>query len=295
MSLIYQNSFFASYQSSDGSGHCIIDLKEIFRCPQERSRFELKWQSFWPSDSANEHILFCSSDTLYYSTKSVIPPHNSSKPPLLLLFGNPAPHSVKAGVMFLSEGVQREHRIWRFLSEAQILSFDTHDSTEVPTPVERIKRLYSADYHSPFRIGMASFLSFPSTASDPAWSGVAGVKRLFGSKAFTMLCCAEAERLQILLKKFMPRRGIVVAFQKDAYDSLRSANTPAYSLLSCLSGALVGTIKENPGIFLGAVPPTRLIMSTQAKKAFVQIVKEGHDSIRSASAVINEKLENDSA
>lgn len=279
MHLIYKNSFFSYYLGSNGQDRCTIDLTTLFPSQQGRDFFESRWELFLNSDPVNAHILSRSANILEYLTESVIPPLQSSKPCMLLLFGNPAPHSVKDGVMFSSEGNGREHRIWRFLDQTGILSFGNKHADEKPNGPCRMKRLLNTDYESPFQLAFASFISLPSTASDPLWAGVAGIKKLLGSKAFAVLCNAEFQRLRILLRRFMPNEGIVVAFQKDAFSSLRSEDTPPYSLQSCFSGTLTGSLKQSPNIFLGAVPPTRLMLSSKAKAAFIKVTKEGVRSI----------------
>ena len=279
MHLIYRNNFFTYYQGRNGQDRCILDLNKLFQSNGDRVLFESRWQSFLNSDSDNTHILFRSSDILEYLTESIIPLFCGSKPRLLLLFGNPAPHSVKAGAMFSSEGAQREHRLWRFLAQTGVLSFEHRSPDETFDPAWRVRRLLSTDYDSPFQIAMSSFISFPSAASHPRWSGVAGVKRLFGARAFNTLCNSEFDHLRIVLKDLMPEKGMVVVFQKDAFETLRSTDTPRYSIRSCFSGALIGSIKENPNIFLGSVAPTRLMLSRRAKLTFVKVIKEGLDSI----------------
>lgn len=282
MDLIYKDSVFSYYQGRDGKDRGIIQLDNLFRSNQDRTLFESKWQSFLSSDSANAHVLSRSANALVYRTESIIPSFCGSKPSLLLLFGNPAPHSVKAGVMFSSERTNREHRIWRFLAETGVLSFNDRSSSETCSAEGRVRQLLTTGYDSPFQIAMASFVSFPSTASNSRWSGVAGIKSLLGARAFKVLCDSEFGRLRIVLRRLMPEKGIVVAFQKDAFSSLRSTHTPVYSLRSSLSGSLIGSIRENPNIFLGAAPPTRLILSSQAKSAFIKIAQEGLKWVASA-------------
>lgn len=274
MTPTYKDSILSYYQVCAGRDRCVIDLKNLFQSQPERALFETRWESFLNSDAANREILSRTENDLEYMTESIVPLVNDSKPSLMLLFGNPAPHSVRAGAMFSSEGSQREHRIWSFLADAGVLSFQQPHGARDYDITWRVKRLFSLEYESPFQVALTSFISLPSSASDPRWSGVAGVKKLFGAKAFAVLCDSEFNRLRVSLKKFMPINGIVVAFQKDAFNALRSAATLPYSLGACLAGSLIGSIKESPNIFLGAVPPTRLIRTSQARQAFLKVNKE---------------------
>lgn len=278
MNLLYKDFFFSYYKGSEGRDRCVINLNKLYQSQRDRSLFESKWQSFLDSDADNTDILSRTTHIIEYFTTSIIPSFVRSKPRLFLLFGNPVPHSVNIGAMFSAKVIGHEHRIWRFLSETGVLEFSDRATIIPSDPTWRVRSLLTKNYKSPFEIAMASFITFPSVATHPKWAGVAGVKRLFGAKAFDMLCDSEFERLQKIFKSFFPEKGIVVAFQKDAFTTLRSSDTPAYSLRSCFSGLLIGSVKENPNIFLGAAPPTRLIQSLKAKKGFTKIVKEGLNS-----------------
>lgn len=68
------------------------------------------------------------------------------------------------------------------------------------------------------------------------------------------------ERQSILkaAKDFLTPKGKVVAFQKDAWEGLRSDDDPEYSIDRAKSGELRGKLKEMPDVFLYGVPPTRL-------------------------------------
>ena len=96
----------------------------------------------------------------------------------------------------------------------------------------------------------------PSCASCE-WSGVAGIVRLLGRKAFSKL--AENERYRILksVEKFMPEGGTIVAFQKEAWNYLKSQSDPDYRLEDVKIKGLVGLVDKNKKINLLCVPPTR--------------------------------------
>jgi len=68
----------------------------------------------------------------------------------------------------------------------------------------------------------------PSGASDE-WSGVAGIRKLIGSKAFLRLEEEERDRVMSRIHSFIPNKGIVVTFQKNCWESLKSDTDPVYS------------------------------------------------------------------
>ena len=114
------------------------------------------------------------------------------------------------------------------------------------------------DYVSAFRIGLCVFISMPSAAGGP-WSGVAGIRKLLGSKAMSRLESAERQRIIRSARKFLDPGGVAVAFQRNAWEGLRSENDPPYSIDLAKSGKLKGSLAGMANVPLFGVPPTRLI------------------------------------
>jgi hypothetical protein len=72
----------------------------------ERDRFESRWSDFLKSDDNNDYLFILQKDSLIYRTEQLVPKKKDKRPPLLLIFGNPASHSVKAGMFaFTEQGV----------------------------------------------------------------------------------------------------------------------------------------------------------------------------------------------
>ncbi|HSO18289.1 MAG TPA: hypothetical protein VLT88_02460 [Desulfosarcina sp.] len=59
-------------------------------------------------------------------------------------------------------------------------------------------------------------------------------------------------------KTFVKDGGAVIAFQKDAWETLRCERSAEYSIEKAKSHELIGRLKEAPEIPLYGVPPTRL-------------------------------------
>lgn len=255
-----------------------INLSEIYPDLSEREKFALRWKEFYNSDVNNHGILWKNGNILQYLSGTLVPTKKDNRPPLLLLFGNPAPHSVKAKMFFSSETNGREHRIWKVFREIGLLRLDTieqqlgKDKSNVNTM--RKFKLINLEYSSPFRVAIANFYSMPSTASAYPWAGVAGIKRLFGSKALQTITDFERKRIGKLINTFLKNKGIILAFQKDAYDNIKLPNTQTYSLQLAFHGALQSRSVFNPYIKLIGVPPTRLLYSHQTK-ALLQCVVNG--------------------
>lgn len=238
---------------------CSLNLTTLLPTNDERDRFEGKWPAFLDSDPWNRHVYELDGDFLHYKTEQLIPVKRDLRPPLMLIFGNPAPHSVEAGMFFAFQDNGKENRFWRnLLRPAGILDIVVEDGPPEALNQRRMKRMLELDYASPFRIGLCVFISMPSAAGGP-WSGVAGIRKLLGSKAMCRLEGAERERIIRYAKRFLEPGGAAVAFQKNAWEGLRSEGDPPYAIDLAKRGKLIGSLAGMRDVPLFGVPPTRLL------------------------------------
>ncbi len=239
---------------------CEIDLKKLLPALKERDEFNKDWNGFLESDPCNKEIFEIKGDLLKYQSEQLIPSKSSDRPPLLLILGNPASHSVKAGMFFALEKNKREHRFWKgILENAGVLKLNQsgNNGTVEEINKHRKNQLLNLDYESPFRIGLCVYISMPSGSSGK-WSGIAGVQKLIGAKAMRRLEVEETRRVVECAKKFLRPNGIAVTFQKNAWNGLKSDGDVSYSIGDAKEGKLIGTLKGMPNILLLGVPPTRL-------------------------------------
>ena len=82
---------------------CEIDLRVLFEGKDERARFDGKWKEFIASDHDNKKIFRKRNNKLIYRSEQLIPTKKNKCPPLFLVFGNPATHSVEKGMFFSSK------------------------------------------------------------------------------------------------------------------------------------------------------------------------------------------------
>jgi len=238
---------------------CEIDLNQLLPSPKERDRFDKNWKSFLQSDPCNKKIFKRKGDRLKYQSEQLIPPKSDDRPPLLLVLGNPASHSVKAGMFFALEKNKREHRFWKgILEKAGVLKLNQSNNNASVEELNKHRKnqLLNLDYESPFRIGLCVYISMPSGASGK-WSGIAGVQKLIGAKAMRRLEVEETRRVVECAKKFLLPNGIGVTFQKNAWNGLKSDGDIPYSLENANKGNLIGTLKDMTNIPMLCVPPTR--------------------------------------
>jgi hypothetical protein len=253
-----------------------IRLTRLYADPRDRERFEDRWPRFLSSEAMLAQVVWrLEADQVCFLTESLLPTATDSRRPVLLIVGNPAPHSVLSGLPFSFEASHRQHRFWVALAAAGLLTFDESrvgGRSWSERNRERKDALYALRYDSPFRLGIAVYFSMPSPAAAAPWAGVAGLRRLFGTKALDMIARAEEERLAQAIRDFNGGAGAVIALQRDAYEGLRRHGDPAYSARSLRQNVMLeARCKFDPRIPLICGPPTRLIHSVAARTTLAQI------------------------
>ena len=214
---------------------CEIDLKNLLPTPKERDQFDKNWnneEKFLKSDPCNKEIFERKGNLLKYHSEQLIPTKSDDRTPLLLVLGNPASHSVKAGMFFALEKNKKEHRFWKgILENSGVLKLNQSNNKASVEEINKHRKnqLLNLDYKSPFRIGLCVFISMPSGSSGK-WSGVAGVQKLLGIRALRRLEVEETRRVVECAKKFLSPGGIAVAFQKNAWNALRSNANLKYKI-----------------------------------------------------------------
>lgn len=253
--------FMLSYRQTDPVRLlCEIDLTQLLPSPKERDRFDKNWKSFLQSDPCNKKIFKRKGDLLIYQSEQLIPYKSDDRLSLLHVLGNPASHSVKAGMFFALEKNKKEHRFWKgILENSGVLKLNQSNNKASVEEINKHRKnqLLNLDYESPFRIGLCVFISMPSGSSGK-WSGVAGVQKLLGIRALRRLEVEETRRVVECAKKFLLPNGIAVTFQKNVWNGLKSDGNISYSLQNANKGKLIGSLKDMPNIHLLGVPPTRL-------------------------------------
>ena len=135
---------------------CEINLSLLFEEKQERKRFDAKWKDFIASDPDNARVYRKTGNKLFYRSEQLIPAKKDKRPPLLMVFGNPATHSVEAGMFFAFKAKGKESRFWKsILKPARILEL-AFDPTQAVGKLntQRRQSLISLKYDSPFlRVG----------------------------------------------------------------------------------------------------------------------------------------------
>lgn len=261
---------------------CALDISLLFDTKKDLKSFDGKWEDFSFANEDYSSIFERKNQVLLYKSESLVPRRIDDRSPVLFIFGNPASKSVLSGMCFAFEGDLNEHRIWPALRKSNWLIFNSDKNQDEYNWSERNQKrkeeIFNLDYKSPYRLGITVFYTFPSPASHAKWSGVSGIRRLFGLKALRRIAHYEKKRLRHLLQKFMVNeKGTVLTFQKDAYEGLKGKNTPPYKIEDAKEGSLIGSIDINlsrSNLLIGC-PPTRYAHS----KNFQNILRNIHDLV----------------
>ncbi len=211
------------------------------------------------------------SNKLVYKTEVLTPKVNKNRLNILMVFGNPAVHSV-AERMFFSyqrtpQGKRKEHRFWRALRDCCVLKFERN--VEKPTPENnkyKLNYLLNGKYDSNFNIFLLPYFSFPTPASDKKYGRVAGITKIVGKEIFKEMKEFEFQRFKkivlsndiehvICSQKTNVGKEIVRKTEGKPIGNMLKPNYPIYEL--------GGSLKQ---VTLYTVPPTRLLHTNKAKE-----------------------------
>jgi len=254
-----------------GIQRMVLNINELYPDYEERIRFETRMSEFLTLDLHPE-IMDYTGGVLSYLTESVIPKKQDFRPSVLLLFGNPAPSSIRNKCFFAGKKGQKINRFWPKLERAGIISFR---GTYEDINKFRTRALFNLDYISQFRIGLEVFHSIPSPASGRKWSGVAGLRRLFGIKALRKIAESERERVENVIRRFAgdSPEGAVIAFQKDAFLGMKNDGGQESLIAEEGKWRVVETKCANSEVRLFRMPPTRYIQAHWYVKFLRRIVE----------------------
>lgn len=250
---------------------CTVLLSELYPRAEDREAFSQRFRTFMLADDWMHKIAKVRNGRLVYESESFLPPQPvAGKPNLFMIVGNPTPESIALRAMYAYEGAaSRQHRFWKVMHTTGVLRFSTGEPDEY-SPAEKMARLYSGDYESPFNLHIMPFFSLASPPGGP-WGGVSGLKKLFG-RAFADIVTVERDRIFQLLAEQSHKGDYVLVLQKDAYMALRPGDGPPYDVSLLRQEPLRCHLSELD-IELLCIPPTRLLYSHVTRKALVGLTE----------------------
>jgi len=215
----------------DGQYTVKIDLKAGLESSQiatlESNLMDIRDSSFL----LNKSGLLCSfrNGMLTYKSETILPLiHMRNKEKILMVFGNPATHSIKYGMFYFSSGNFRRHTMWSKLQEAGLMKTVDCNSKVMPLVErrkfeagQRRKLLLHGTTSKKYLLGLTTFYSFPTPVIQKyRFSNVAGVKRLF----HPILSEINQMEFNRILSYSFTKNATLVFVQKDTFKIFSSLN-----------------------------------------------------------------------
>jgi len=255
-----------------------IDLTEI--PDQSRQNIESKITYLKHINTEHKKIFkFEGANKLVYKTEILLPKVNKNRLNVLMVFGNPAVHSIVEGMFFSyertrTEGKWREHRFWTALRDCEVLKFKRNTENPTPQNIKKIndyKRdcLLSGRYQSDFNIFLLPYFSFPTPASGE-YNGVNGIPKIVGKHIFARMKEFEFRRFErIILYNDIKN---IICFQKSALREIK--RTKCEQISNVLSNPVYKIDDALKHVTLYTAGPTRYLYTNKAKKILEAILSD---------------------
>ena len=149
-------------------------------------------------------------NNITYISETLFPPNRYvNKPKVLIVFGNPAVHSIKNKMFFFSRANNRRHGMWGKLEKANLIkrvriNDDDLILARAGEAEERKKMILSGQASEKYCVGLTTFYSFP-TPVQGRFRDVQGAEKFFGKQI-----------LENVIWPFETKRILSYPFTKDA-------------------------------------------------------------------------------
>ena len=138
---------------------------------------------------------------LTYTSETLIPSKRCvNKKKVLIVFGNPAIHSIKNGMFFFSRAKNYRHGMWAKLEKANLIkrvriNDDDLLKARKKEAEERKKLILSGQASEKYCLGLATFYSFPTPVKG-RFRDVQGVEKLFRPILEDLIIPFEIKRIK---------------------------------------------------------------------------------------------------
>ncbi len=160
---------------------------------------------------------------LTYISETLFPLEGcGNRPKVLIVFGNPAFHSVKNGMFFFSRDNNQRHGMWGKLQKANLIkkvhfSDDNRFLARKREAEERKKLISAGQASEKYTLGMTTFFSFPTPVRG-RFRDVQGVEKLLRPILKDVIIPFEVERI---LSYPFSQDAILIFVQKSSYESFK--------------------------------------------------------------------------
>jgi len=209
------------YQIKSGDYSVEIDLNDLFDADQLNS-FSRHYKAIAAQDKDFKALSSLKDGSLRYESETLLPLIGEGfKPKILIVYGNPATHSVKHGMFYFSKGGGKfyRHGMWGKLAKAGLVApvksrIKNNYQARLKEANVRKSMILSGTSSSYFLVGLTTFYSLPTPAPlDSGYSGVAGIEKLF-KPVLDKIARMEVKRIQ----SYPFTNGATIVFtQKSSY------------------------------------------------------------------------------
>ena len=211
---------------NDGKYTVELDLNEYLR-PGQVKLFKDQLEEIEQCDNDFTDVCKFKGDTLKYESETVLPlVDNNSKKKVLLVFGNPAIHSVKNGMFYFSRADLKRHSMWGKLSKACLIhEFKSKKTDSLEARMEEaIKHkdmIHTGKSSDRYLVGFTTFYSFPTPVEKEfKFSNVSGAERIFAPIIDTIV---RKEIKRIKSYDFFENAKLVFV-QKSSYKAFQEVS-----------------------------------------------------------------------
>jgi len=169
-------------------------------------------------------IIKIDNDILTYTSETILPNHNNSnKKKILLVFGNPATHSIRHKMFLFSKNNYARHNMWKKLDDAQLIKNISYSNQKYLSKIEQREKeaiekkntISNGDSSVNYLLGLTTFYSLPTpVVSNFKFSNVLGAEN-FLKDILNSINQMEFER--IMSYKFTTD-AIIVFVQQSSYE-----------------------------------------------------------------------------
>jgi hypothetical protein len=201
-----------------------MDLRRLMS-ESELDGFEQGLNLIQDRDNCSKDICQYEKGVLAYRSETLLPAiGDPARIKVLLVFGNPATHSIKNGMFFFSREGLKRHSMWGKLAKAGLVKEFRSEHADLgkarlAEAEERRRMILSGTGSGEYLVGMTTFYSFPTPVIDDfKYSNVLGVERLFKP---VLKWLVEQEVARIRAYPFY-RNAIPVFVQKSSLEAFEN-------------------------------------------------------------------------
>jgi hypothetical protein len=185
--IVASDKFIKHSKISNGQYTVTINLRGIPGSERAQNFDKIIYEIAGNCDDDIGDIYQYDGKRLTYTSETLFPPKRYvNKPKVLIVFGNPAVHSIKNKMFFFSRANNRRHGMWGKLEKANLIkrvriNDDNLILARAGEAEERKKMILSGQASEKYCLGLTIFYSFP-TPVQGRFRDVQGAEKFFGKQ-----------------------------------------------------------------------------------------------------------------